>query len=289
MRKNKFVLVQGALVGLIVLSGACNSNVLESASPATLTQTAVEVTQAAIYSDDIYNEVENYVTIAKANNYADTTVYGAGTPGITLPTVTLDKPDTVSFPKTFTLDYGTTGIVGYRGNTLKGKIIAVITNGVNFRKDSLRNVTFDNFSDNGNAITGSESLIYKGVNSLNYTYWSRSAKDTISRADGTTITWNCQLKEVLYSDNKTPLVYWDDIYYITGSSSGVNAKGKAYTMAIRDNYPLFVGGGYPFFVVGLAKISSENGTVVVDYGDGTADNVATALINGDTKPFTLTE
>jgi hypothetical protein len=58
-------------------------------------------------------------------------------------------------------------------------------------------------------------------------------------------------------------------------------------MVIQDSNPLIVNGNYPYFTKGSVVITTDSKTVLVDYGDGTKDNKATATVNGVTKEFTL--
>ena len=58
-------------------------------------------------------------------------------------------------------------------------------------------------------------------------------------------------------------------------------------MTIDDNNPLIITGRYHYFVKGTVVITTENNSAVIDYGDGTKDNLATITINGVTKQFTM--
>jgi len=58
-------------------------------------------------------------------------------------------------------------------------------------------------------------------------------------------------------------------------------------MVIQDTNPLIISGNFPYFTKGSVVITTDNKTVLVDYGDGTKDAIATATINGVTKQFNL--
>lgn len=270
--------------GVATVTNSCTQTETQAANATTLTSTATEETQAAIINDDVDNEVDNYVTWAASSGFkAKSAIVTEVTSG---PVITIDKPDSTNFPKTVTIDYGTSGITGKRGNVLTGKIAVIISNKMNIA-NSTKTITFDNFAVNGNVIKGSKIVTYKGLTSENQPYWTISVKDTVDRADGTTVTWNSERTRERIDNNGTPLIYWDDNYSIKGSSNGVNAKGKTYSVVIDAANPLIIGGGWPFFVKGSETITSETKTVIIDYGNGARDNIATATINGITKTFTL--
>ena len=261
------------------------SAIASDASATTFTATASDESQAAIISDDVDNEVDNYVTVSAMNSYsAVKSLYQ--TADATGPIITINRPDSTNFPKVITIDYGTTGFVGKRGNILKGKVIVVVSDKMN-EVGSSRTITFDNFSRNGNGVTGIKVCTYKGLTANVHPTWSISVKDTITLVDGTKVIWNAERVRERIGDDGTPLIYGDDVYSISGTSSGVNAKGVAYTSVIDANNPLIIGDGWPYFTKGTVTITSDVKTIVIDYGNGARDKTATATVNGVTKTFTM--
>lgn len=252
-----------------------------SATVTALSATASDETQSASISDNVDNEVDNYVTFSAINAYKAPALLGIES--VNVPTITVDKPDSTSFPKKFTINYGTTGIIGVRGDTIKGEIIVVVSNKMTIEGSS-RTMTYRNFSINGNAIAGSKVYTYNGLTGI-HPSWTSNVNDTITREDGAILIWHSIRTRERMDNNGTPLIYWDDNYSITGGSNGVNAKGIAFTSVI--NTPLEIGGGWPFFTKGILTITTATKTVVIDYGDGTKDRKATATVNGVTHTFTI--
>jgi len=269
------------VVSFALVGTSCSSD-FTSPTDAALAVTASDEAQAATLNDEVVSEADQYVTTTASTGYM--AVKAIETTAV--PTITVDKPDSINFPKVITIDFGTTGFTGKRGNVLKGKLIIVVTDKL-WRANSSKTITFDNFFVNDNKISGSKTVSYKGVNNSNHPYWTINVSDTITRADGTTIVWNSDRTRERINNNGTPLIVYDDEYSITGSSSGINAKGVAYTMAIDASNPLLIYNNYPHFVQGSVTISSDKRTAVLDYGDGTKDNKATVTINGVTKNITL--
>ena len=283
-KKNLFAMFL-ITVGVAAITSSCTQTLSDVASTAALSNTAGDESQAAVISDNIDNEVDTYVTTAALNG-SNAVIAATGEVEANGPTVTIDHPDSTNFPKVFTIDYGTTGIQGKRGNILKGKLIVVVSNNM-WKAGSTKTVTFDGFSINDNSVTGSKVLTYNGLNSSAHPYWTIAVNDTINRGDTATVVWISNRTREWKNDNGTPYIKYDDFYSISGSSNGVNAKGKAYTILIEANKPLIIGGGWPFFVKGSQTVTSEDRTAVIDFGDGTPDRLATVTVNGKTKEITL--
>lgn len=277
MKKLNLWAILAISVGLI----SCNSDNLSDAS---LTATAQDEAQASSISDDVITNADTYVNAVFTSNFAAPAAEGMQKVGGYLKnidgvTITVDKTG-AEFPKTFTLDFGTVGVTGKKGNVLKGKIIVVVSNRMDIA-NSTRTFTFDNFSVNDNAVKGSKTVTYNGNGS-----WTVVVKDTVVKADdGKMIISNSTRIRTRISDNNTTNVYFDDSYSIEGSSTGVNAKGIAYSVAITK--PLVTDGIWPVFVKGTMVITTEKRSVLFDYGDGTRDMKATATVDGVSKTISL--
>lgn len=282
MKKLNFWALLAFTFGVINFS-ACTSND-DLGSEATLTATALDDSQIGSISDNILASADEYVLPIESSNYAPV----SGLQRIPIVKnvdgviITVDKSGT-EFPKTITLDYGTTGIKDKRDNVLKGKIIIVVSNKMTVA-GSTRSYSFVDFSVNDNKIKGSKLVTFNGETEGKPS-WSVVVKDTVVKVDGKSVIVNSTRTRTLIDNNATPKVYFDDSFSITGSATGVNAKGVAYTMTIEK--PLITVGAWPVFVAGTTLITSEKRTVLIDYGDGTKDFKATATVNGVTKEFNL--
>lgn len=267
-------------VGLITGFSACTSNDLSDES---LTATVQDEAEISSISDDIITDVDEYVN-ANLNSVASAPASEMqkviGPKGATVTVVNEGNP----FPKVITIDYGTEGITGKRGNVFKGKVIVRVTNRMDVAGSS-RNYTFENFTVNDNQVKGYKSVTYNGLTN-DKKNWTVLVSDTIVKAvDGKMIISNSTRIRTRISDNDTPNVYFDDKYSIEGSATGVNAKGVAYTMSITK--PLIIDGIWPVFVEGTMVVTTEKRSVITDYGDGTRDLKATVTVNGVTKTILL--
>lgn len=259
---------------------SCNGD-LNLGTNAALTTTATDEAQVASINDEVLSTVDTYAIEFENAGYRKV----KSVVNVDSVIVTVDNSDPKVFPKVITIDFGTTGFIGKRGNTLKGKIIVTISNRMHIA-GSTKTITYDNFSINDNVILGTKTVTFNGVTDLKPS-WSITAKDTINRADGKTVIWNTERTRTRIDDNSTERVYSDDTFSITGSSNGINANGTAYSMEIDSLNPLVAYANYRHFVKGSATTTTEKRTAVIDYGDGTRDDIATITINGVTKEIKL--
>lgn len=265
---------------------ACTSEEF-TGTDATLSATASDEAQASNVNDQVISVADDYANAFDANGFTQKSAAQAMIGVTTADTVivTVDKPGLTVFPKKMCIDFGSTGFTDKRGDVLKGKIYLTISNRMTIA-GSTRKLQYANFFINDNAVKGTKTVTYKG-DTGGKPSWNIVASDTIVRTDGTTVIWNSDRTRTRTDNNGTPLIYWDDIYSITGSSNGINAKGVAYTMEIDPAKPLVLVGGWKFFVSGAVLITTEKRTALLDYGDGTKDAKATVTINGVTKTINL--
>jgi hypothetical protein len=275
MKTKNFWAIAALTVGLVTTFSACTSDDLSDAS---LTATVQDEAQISSISDEVITDADEYVNanlMSVANAPASEMQKLIGPKGATVTVVNEGNP----FPKVITIDYGTEGITGKRGNVFRGKIIVRVTNRMDVTGSS-RNYSFDNFSVNENKVKGWKTVTYIGANPTKK--WTVAVSDTIVKAsDSRIIISNSTRIRTRISDNDTPNLYYDDKYSIEGSATGINAKGVTYTMTITK--ALVTDGVWPVFVEGTMLLETEKRSVVTDYGDGTRDMKATVTVNGVTK------
>jgi hypothetical protein len=248
-----------------------------------LTLTATDEAQAAAISDVVISQSDVYVNTLASNGYSGAMAV-KGTAEGTGPVITIDKPDSTRFPKVITIDFGTTGYINDRNDTLQGKIIITISDKL-WKSGATKTINLINFYVNGNNIKGVKTITNNGLNAAKNPSMTETVSDTIIRVDKSIIIRNAARTRERISDNGTPKNFRDDEFSITGSTSGVNAKGVAYTVEITS--PIIEYNNFKFFVKGTVTTTTQNRTAILDYGDGTRDNIATLTINGVTKTIKL--
>jgi hypothetical protein len=79
----------------------------------------------------------------------------------------------------------------------------------------------------------------------------------------------------------------DDVWQITGSASGTTIDGNEYTKVISDDDPLIAPRDCLWIVSGTVTTTSGDVTVVIDFGDGECDNLATRTEGDVTEEFEM--
>lgn len=265
---------------LLLSFSSCKNDENVTASAASLTATASNEAQASTINDQILSEVNTYVG---ANAQLVKPLFAKD--GIIMPQVTVENTGTTanSVLKKITIDFGTSGFTGRHGNTLKGKIIVNLDLRL-LVLGSSRTITYENFTINDISVTGSNKITFGGPTADKHPFWTLTGENVITLADGKSITWKAERRLEFTSALTT---FWGEGYVLTGSASGINAEGKAYTMTIDTSNPLIGSTLYPYITKGSVSVTIGQSTGVIDYGDGTQDNKATLTYNGVKYDFTI--
>jgi len=226
---------------------------------------------------DVYDQVDNgYYKAMNQKNSKDRDC----------PMVTLSSYDTVTFPKTLTIDFGTT-CTGPYGVERKGKIIAVIS-GKYKNSGTVITISFDNYYRNGNKVEGIKTVTNKGRNTDNHLYYEVKVQDaSITNTEGKVIRWNSVRQREWVEGESTNWPNWtDDVYLITGSADGINKAGNAFNVTITKSLRIALNCRY--ITSGTFSIQTGSDPIInFDYGSGTCDNIATANVNGKIYNITL--
>jgi hypothetical protein len=277
--KTKIFLMITAMAILSFSSCKKDSGVIEQTSVDLADDNAV--TDVAF--DDVFNTVdnatiimENLLGVAKGDLYSET-VLADSCPMITISAGT--------FPKTITINYGT-NCSGFNGSTRSGKIIITVTN-----KRSVigatRTVTFDNYYFNGIKVEGTNVLTTLTPNSNQDPLISvKLTNGKLTLTDGKTIERSFDHQREWTQGWNTPKNIWDDEWLITGTATGKNINGIAYTNTIitalhwKRVCEFLVSGSIKFERTGVES-------VVLDYGTGDCDAKATIQRGANTKEILL--
>ncbi len=201
------------------------------------------------------------------------------------PAITVDHPDTITWPKVITIDYGDTDCVGFYGNTRRGRIVITIT-GRYRMVGSQKTVTLVDYYINDIHIEGTKTITNNGRNeNKNLTFTVELVEGKVTTPDEVVIEREFTRIREWVAGEETPN-HWDDIYFITGNTWGVNFKGKSYTRTILT--PLEWAASCRFIKSGSVElVVGDRSPVVLDYGEGECDNEATLIKDGETKTILL--
>jgi hypothetical protein len=185
------------------------------------------------------------------------------------PTITV-TPLGSNWPKTITVDFGTTGIEGADGMTRRG-IMTIISTARYSQTNSTHTTTFNNYYQNDHKIEGTHVAKNLGLFNEALKFSVNISDGKVTTPEGDVIRYTQSTERTWVAGGTTPLNVWDDEYDLSGTMSGVSSKGVNYTMQIIE--PLH-------FIVSPRDITG--GTLEVDM-----DGLPTMLINYSDNTLTI--
>lgn len=194
--------------------------------------------------------------------------------------------DSLSIPRTLTIDFGTTNCLCQDGKNRRGQINISYT-GKYRDSGSVHTVSFTNFFVNDNQVIGSKTVTNNGINTNGHTSFSIVVDGQIIKANNAgTLTWKSNRTREWLAGEDTKKDWTDDVYSITGNTTGSNSNGNSYTAEITT--PLHRALNCHWFDAGVIEVN-QTGKVLktIDYGTGSCDDAATVTILGKTYPISL--
>lgn len=207
--------------------------------------------------------------------------------GDTYPTIaacatgTITPWDLTTWPKTLTIDFGTSNCLGNDGVYRRGVVTAVFT-GPYQDSASVITITTSNYYHNDYKVDGVQTITNMGTNAAGHPVFNVVVNNAVITHpnNGGTSTWNTNQNREFFAGYNTPLNIFDDVYLITGTANGVSTGGSAYS--IVTNSALRVNVGCRWIVSGAFTLTLNdypNYPIVFDYGTGGCDALATATLN----------
>ncbi len=198
------------------------------------------------------------------------------------PTVTFD---TLSSPRTMTIDFGTVNCTAANGRMRRGQILVSYT-GRYRDPGTVIIITPQNYYVNDNHVQGLKTVTNMGEDQNGHLYYSVLVDGTLTASDGSwTATHHAERTRTWIEGQDTPIIT-DDVYLITGGGNGVNRNGMAYTISILNALRVQV--GCPFITAGTVQITPQDRPVrTIDYGNGACDGIISITVNGQTFTITL--
>lgn len=282
MKKNIFIVTSFLLLALAFVYVGCKKDKEDK------DQRAAEDNAIAENAfNDVFKQVDNaakQTADTGASKILQLDTIGCGT-------ITISSIDTI-WPKTLTINFGTTNCLCSDGRFRRGKIIANLTGRY---RDSLTviTVTLDQYYVNDYHIEGTKTItnlghigIYGAGHNLKYSIGVSNAK--ITPPTGNPIYWNSTRTREWIEGENTPWPDWqDDVYLIEGSADGTDANGNTFTVTITT--PLRIALDCKWIESGTLEITPAGLAIrTVDFGSGSScDSQASVTINGITYPFTM--
>jgi hypothetical protein len=266
MKTTKVILgLMLATFAAIIMVPSCSKD--DSGS---LSNNDITLAQDEAYADALYEEVDNMVvsniTSLDDNHFSTLGLKSTSDEGECV-TITVDHPDSTSFPKVITLDYGSGCTKIFKDDTITwmGQIIITLTDRW-FVEGAQHIVTFNDFYINGVKIEGTRTITNLGLNAKNHFELGIVLENgKIIFNDTAFLTRNANhVREWIRSYN--PL---NDSILITGTASGINIRGEEYERLITEPLVLVHCMDYHWrwvIVAGKVQITnSTSGVTTVDY------------------------
>lgn len=192
------------------------------------------------------------------------------------------NPQGSTFPKTIVIDFGN-GCTSADGITRKGKINITLTDYVH-NPGAVGTMTFENYYTAGYKVEG--TITWTNTSTQNGISWTRQITNGKVTEPISGYYWTHEgTKSVTQTAGaNTPTNLLDDVYSITGNHTVTNPAGKTRTVTITE--ALEKKTTCHNVTKGKMKIQAQTHFAILDYGDGTCDNVATITIDG-VAPITI--
>ncbi|MEM7037900.1 MAG: hypothetical protein AAF570_13035 [Bacteroidota bacterium] len=256
-----------ALFALIIMVSSCQKEELATEEPV--------AAQSLGDAENLMDDANDEATYRTAPDYS----------GTDCPVITYANPQG-TFPNTITLDFGD-GCEGRNGRIKSGQIIVEISAPYD-TEGSVRSITPVNFFVNDWQIEGQRTVTNMGYDENGFMHWNVVVENAkVTNPDGEFATWNANRTRTLIEGGDTETCE-DNVYEITGGSTGISRKGVAFTATITT--PLIKPMSCRWPVSGVREVTADGGTGfrIYDMGDGTCDNKATVTFaNGTVKEITL--
>jgi hypothetical protein len=251
-------------------------------------QSSIDLADDDAVTDAVFEDVFN--TADNATIFLDQMMKGGDSKSEsvtsdTCPTITVTRPTADVWPKVVTIDYGT-GCTGFYEATRSGKIVIEVT-GPRWEVGTKRTVTFDNYFFNEIKVEGTKVLENKGLNNNQNPVVSVKLTDgKLTLPDGKMIERSFDHQREWTAGILTKNNIWDDECLITGTATGKNIKGIAYTNKIMT--ALHWKRVCKFIVSGVVKIEREGVLPIeIDYGTGDCDAKAVVSRGSESKEILL--
>lgn len=268
--RNKLLIITTAL---LALSTSLLLNACKKRDSSTVAQESIEDNaNAEMHFDMIFDQVDDAAITGG--------VYSRGKSAV----ITID---TMSNPRTMTINYGDSNLTCADGNVRRGKIIVTWT-GRYRATGTVITVTPMNFFQNEFKIEGTKTIENKGRNSAGNMQWFIVINNgKVTTPAGEIHTWTSDRTRTWVNGESTRFILLDDKYEITGVNTGTNRKGTQYRAEITS--PILVELNCKFHItkgtVALSNPSNPSKKAIVDFGNGTCDNIGTFTMNGVTRTF----
>ncbi len=176
--------------------------------------------------------------------------------------------------KTVTIDFGD-GCELRNGNVVSGKII------LQYEKDPgasvMKSFEFDGFTFNDKAVAGGGSILREKENENGNPQSTKTFDVTVTWPDGASANKNgTKVREMI--EGQETSAWGDNVFLITGNWMFTRRNGTVLSAEIIEALRREL--ACKFIVSGIVELNKNENNAVLNYGDGSCDDLATVSING---------
>lgn len=188
------------------------------------------------------------------------------------------------FPKTITLDFGSSGCNNPGSSFTRRGIIHIVLSDSLRRAGTTAVMTFENYYVNDYKKEG--TVTWTNTSTANTISWHREVANGVITAPNGNIWYHTSSKDITQvAGQNTPRVLLDDAFSITGTATTTTPAGITRTATIVT--PLHKQVSCDHIDQGSVRFQGPNHYALLDFGNGACDNTATVSINGY-APRTIT-
>lgn len=277
IKKHALILVSGLIVFAIGISSCLKD---ESSNENLNEVQEIEIFEINIIEEEIIDDI-----FSEVMDDLDQFNLFKSTDSSSCPVKTIEFPTNSIFPKVVTRDYGEACLSAW-GKLRSGKIIITYESKPS-EVGSVRKVDFENYSVDSVLITGHKVIEYLGTSEDGYPKYKIIGNVKLIQPNGieTHRIIHKQRTKIAGFETKEKS---DDEWLIEGTVKVKKSNGVHFTTTII--FPLHQLKSCKWIVSGTKEIEVYQnsgdmvnnlplGTIVIDYGDGECDNIATKKIN----------
>lgn len=278
MKKNKFLVVMLSIALISVIS-SCKK---DKTNNSTDTELAISIQQNDAEATKVYDLITDEVNDLSAS--IDSADYNFSKTIDTCTSIVVNHPGATTWPKIITINF-TGECTTDNGNVLKGQIIINQTD--RYRNTGMvRTISFNGFSINGNLVSGTKTITNVGLVNGFKTYSVSIVNGSITTPAGEVLATREAERTRTWIEGESTPQKDDDVFLITGNTSGSTRNGKVFNANIT--IPLRVARSCRWIEQGQITTTILDGPVVIiDFGNGTCDRIATITVNDNTRTITL--
>ena len=281
MKTHKLILAMFMLVAVSVLYTGCEKD--EDPEPQNNENQNVNAAKDDAIADKLFSELTDITDEAmrgQDKSYKDfvlDTIFMGPCVIVTI--------DTLAFPFTITIDFGTENCLCNDNKWRRGKIL-VEHNGPYWAVGTVITTTTDNYFVNNHQVLGTKIVTNQGLNTAGNQTWTVDVDGQVIKPDGGIISWIADRMREWAEGHNTLFIRWDDVYMITGSHNVVASNGSTLSATVTQALEFAL--NCYWIKSGVVEFQhSELPLIILDYGDGTCDDDATVTINGTTYNIKL--